>query len=427
MARRSVLARRRWSRAILTNDFVMEMAVIELRLVTVHRRRLDRTLEVAATDTVAKRRLDRMLMLHLPTLEHLLAQNRKDFLIVASHTEALDERQATWRRMQRRRAKAARLVEELAVRPALLRLWAGRLDAISKRVRKLRSAVDGATRHGASDEVRSLRHQLHQLMQQTGESCRTLERRMQRVQDWREEHNDAQQALCEGNLRLVVSIAKRYIHRDIAFLDLIQEGNTGLIQAAEKFDYQRGFKFSTYATWWIRQAMTRAIADKSRPIRLPANYQPQLRVFEATSAKLMHELAKRPSLDEIAGHMRLSLPEVERLSTVACPPRSLDETKSTDDCNLGDLLSDSRTPNQVRTATLDALRASLDSALCGLTERERNVLSLRYGLNDGHFRSLAELGEVFLVSRERVRQIEQGALAKIRRGDQAKPLASFVD
>ncbi len=427
LAQRIDVARRRWSRAGLASDAVLEIAVAELSLVTVQKRRLDRTLEVAATDTVEKRRLLNVLTLNLKTLKELLASNRADFLVAAGRETARVDRQAAWRRIQRRRAKGARLVEELRVRPGLLRPWVAHIDAISVRMSELRSSIEVAKQQGDSDTVRSSRQQLHRLMQRTGESSRTLARRTQRVRNWQQEHDAAQQRLCEGNLRLVVSIAKRYLHRGVSFLDLIQEGNTGLIQAAEKFDYRRGFKFATYATWWIRQAITRTISDKSRSIRLPANYQPQVRVFETTSAVLMQDLAKSPSLDEIASHMDLSWDDVQRLKIAANPPRSLDELKGNDDCKLADVLLDFRVQDQVRTATLDALRDRLDQAMDTLTDREQDVLRLRYGLSDGQSRSLAELGEVFSVSRERIRQIEQGALTKIRRGDQAKPLASFVD
>ncbi len=427
LGRRISEAQRRWRRAALATDFILEQVVAELRLVETRKRRLDRTLEVAAADTVAKRRLARMLPLNLRTLERLLAENRKDLQVAAARDTALEDRQAAWTRMRRRRAKGARLVEELGLRMALMQPWVDQLDALAVRMRTLRTSIDDAVTRGASNEVRRLRSQLHRLMQRTGEGCRTLERRMRRVRKWQQEHHAARQLLCEGNLRLVVSVAKRYVRRGMGFLDVVQEGNTGLIQAAEKFDYRRGFKFSTYATWWIRQAVTRAIAEKSRTIRLPANYQPQLRVYESAAAELTHKLAKRPSADEIAEHMDVPLRDVNRLSTVALVPHSLDEPKGADDCNLADILFDSNAHDQVCAVTLDALRDRLRTAMRVLSQRERDVLRMRFGLSDGQSRSLAELGKVFSVSRERIRQIEQGALDKIRRGNHAKPLASFVD
>jgi len=427
LARRIEQARRHWDRLVLSNDFVLRQLVEELHLVAQQKRRLDRTFEVAAADATTKRRLGRMVVLHLKTMEHLLAENRSDFRVVTSHRADLPARRDGWRRMQRRRRKAARLAEELGFRPVLLRPWGEQLEALCRRMTQLRGALDRARKQGKQGEVRSLRSELRRLMVQTGESAHTLTWRMARVKRWEQQYREAQQALCEGNLRLVVSVAKRYLRRGMAFLDLIQEGNTGLIRAAEKFDHRRGFKFSTYATWWIRQAITRAIADKSRVVRLPSNYQPHLRGFEAASSELMQELGKRPSLDDIARHLDLSLRDAQRLNTVASPPRSLDEPKGLDDCNLADILFDSGAEDQVQVATHEALRARLRKAMRVLTDRERDVLRLRYGLSDGQSRSLADLGKVFSVSRERIRQIEQNALSKLREGDHADPLETFVD
>ncbi len=427
LGRRITEAQHRWRRAALATDFVLAQAVAELRLVETRQRRLDRTLEVAAADTVEKRRLAQMLPLNLHTLDRLLAENAKDFRIAASQSSSSRQRQEAWTRMRRRRAKGARLVEELGLRAVLMRPWVDQYESMGARMRMLTTSIKNAQERDADDEVRRLRMQLHRLMQRTGESWRTLERRMVRIRRWQREHHHARQLLCEGNLRLVVSVAKRYVRRGMSFLDLVQEGNTGLIQAAEKFDYRRGFKFSTYATWWIRQAVTRAIAEKGRTVRLPANYQPQLRVFESASNELMHKLAKRPTVDEIADHMGLPLRDVHRLSTVALTPHSLDEPKGADDCNMADILFDPDTHDQVRRVTLDALRTRLRTAMGSLSQREQDVLRLRFGLSDGQSHSLAELGRVFSVSRERIRQIEQMALDKIRRGSEAKPLASFVD
>ncbi len=181
---------------------------------------------------------------------------------------------------------------------------------------------------------------------------------MERIEFWQTRLDDAQQQLCEGNLRLVVSIAKRYTKRGVGFLDLIQEGNTGLLRAAEKFDYRRGFKFSTYATWWIRQAITRAIADKSRMVRLPANYQPNLRNFESATAQLTQQLAKRPSLEEIAQYLDVSLHDVDRLQAFLRAPQSLDEPKGLDDCNLSDILHDPTADNQADTRGARCLAGS---------------------------------------------------------------------
>ncbi len=427
LARRIATYRRRWLRTSLVSDYILTRAVKELRCVVHRERRIDRTLEVSAADSPAKRQLSQMLTMNLATLEHLLVENRCDFFVAASRHADSAERGRAWRRLGRRRWKGARLVEELALRTQFLRPWIADLAAIARTMCQLKEHIELAQRRGAEQEAVAHRRRLHQLMRETGESCTTLTRRMRDLERWQTELDRAQQQLCEGNLRLVVSIAKRYTRHGVSFLDLIQEGNTGLLRAAEKFDHRRGFKFSTYATWWIRQAITRAISDKSRIVRLPANYQPRLRHFESATAELTQQLARRPSPDEIAQFLNVPLHELDRLQTFLRTPQSLDEPKGLDDCDLSDILHDPVGDQQTQTAVQDALRSRLRSAMRSLTKRERAVLRYRYGLQDGQSRSLAELGAVFAVSRERVRQIEQIALAKIRRGSHYRPLASFVD
>ena len=261
-----------------------------------------------------------------------------------------------------------------------------------------------------------------------GESPATLGRRLERLQALQAEFEQARQQLCEGNLRLVVSIAKCYRGRGIPFLDLIQEGNTGLILAAEKFDYRRGFKFSTYATWWIRQAITRAIADKCRLIRVPANCLLEMRELDWPRRKLAQEHGQRPSLDDVVDQVKLSLHDAHRMGATdatASVVGSMHRDMPIAVCRMFCPIRRPRTCWQ--RVTRQALRAKLAQAMRTLTVRERRVLQLRYGWDDGQSRSLAELVEFFAVSRERIRQIEQGALAKIRKSTQAGPLASFVE
>ena len=320
IARRIADSQRDLARASLASDFVLRRLARELARVSQGHARLDRMLQVAAADRAEKHRLARMLNLNLKTLRYLLAANGRDFATVVSPHVSAADRRAAWRRVLRRRRKAARLIEELGVRPAVVRAIVTDLIGIGHRMR-----CDGrATRHLAPVEGRSkpgsLRSKLLGLMKRTHETPATLSRRVQQLQLLQAECDRARHALCEGNLRLVVSVAKRYRHRGIPFLDLIQEGNTGLISAAEKFDYRRGFKFSTYATWWIRQAITRAIADKSRLVRLPVNYQPRLRFLETAIGELAQEYTKRPALDDIAQRLSIKLDDVQRSAHWPTPP-----------------------------------------------------------------------------------------------------------
>ncbi len=427
LARDMAEARRHWLAESLASDYVMRQVVVELRRVMDHQRRIDRTLEVSAANSLAKQQLAAAVTLNVPTMEHLLATNRQDFLVAASRHAASRARRSAWQRIGRRRQKGVRLAQELCVRASLLRPSVEALSEIARGMPQLKSAIQQADEQGAVCEAATCRRQLHQLMRRTGESCCTLTGRVTRLKLWQARYDGAQQQLCEGNLRLVVSIAKRYAKRGVGFSDLIQEGNAGLLRATEKFDHRRGFKFSTYATWWIRQAITRAISDNSRMVRLPANYQPSLRKFETATAQLAQQLAKRPTLDEIAQHLEVSLRDVDRWQTFLRAPQSLDEPQGLDDCNLADILHDPAADNQADAAVRDALRARLTTAMRLLTQRERDVLRWRYGLVDGQSRSLAELGAVFSVSRERIRQIEKIALTKIRQSQHSRPLASFVD
>jgi RNA polymerase primary sigma factor len=372
-----------------------------------------------------------MLALQVETLTHLLDQNRRDFPTLASRRTGQIERRAAWHRIVRRRGKGAVLITELGLRSAILRPIVTELVAMGSEIRRLHDRLHRGAPRLRTDASGSCRRELYQMMRNVGESPATLGRRIERLQALQSEFEQARQQLCEGNLRLVVSIAKCYRGRGIPFLDLIQEGNTGLILAAEKFDYRRGFKFSTYATWWIRQAITRAIADKCRMIRVPANCLLEMRELDMAATKLAQEHGQRPSLDDVVDQVKLSLHDAHRIGALTQPPRSLDQSPDPSpghaDLCLSDVLLDPRAEDLLERVTRQALRAKLAQAMRTLTVRERRVLQLRYGWDDGQSRSLAELVEFFAVSRERIRQIEHGALEKIRNSTQAGPLASFVE
>jgi RNA polymerase primary sigma factor len=292
-------------------------------------------------------------------------------------------------------------------------------------LRDRRAAGDGEQGRGDRSTLRS---ELKALMRQTLETPESLRRRVEAMKARFREYAQARRELSAGNLRLVVSIAKKYRNRGLPFLDLIQEGNSGLMRAADKYEYRRGYKFSTYATWWIRQAITRAVADQARTIRIPVHTIETISKLRNVSRTLFREKGREPTIEEMAGAAKISVEETRRVIKFSHHPISLDRpVGESEDHEFGDVIEDKAVESPVSAATHRMLKAKIDMVLRTLTYREREIIRLRYGLDDGYNYTLDEVGRIFKVTRERIRQIEMRALRKLQEPVRGRELEGFLD
>jgi RNA polymerase primary sigma factor len=429
-ARRIRKTRGKYRHWMLATDFMLQGACKLLEQVRDNRLRLDRTIEVSVTNAAEKKAIMKRIVPNIHTLRHLLLLNHHDYFIAINRKLDRETRHAAWIRLTRRRNRAVRLVEEMNLRTNRLEPMFEKLEAIETRMRTLTKQIEVARESGYVDGVslEQLLEELRYLMRITFESPKTLRRRIDRVASHRGEYDAAKRDLSAGNLRLVVSIAKKYRNRGLSFLDLIQEGNTGLMRAVDKFEHERGFKFSTYATWWIRQAITRAIADQSRTIRVPVHMIDTMTKVRMVTRQLVQELGREPSVEETAERAGLSIDDARVIIKMARQPLSLDQPVGDhEDSYFGEFLEDHRDDDPLYEANQESLKHHIDEAMQTLNYREREILRLRYGLADGYAYTLEEVGRIFSVTRERVRQIESKAVRKLQQPYRNKALMSFVE
>lgn len=428
LAKKIEITRRKFRRAVLGNDFALRQTVEVLRKVAAGILPFDRTIKVSLTERLTKEQVGARMPHNLKTLDTLMDDNRRDFQSIVRKSTTTSRKDQARMNYQRRRLKSLVLVEELSLRSRRVIPLMKQLEQFSQRMDYLQSRIAHLkVTTGSPSELNRCVAELRHLIMTTQESPRSLRTRVDDFKKSFKEYEAVKRQLSSGNLRLVVSIAKKYRNRGLSFLDLIQEGNTGLMRAVDKYEYRRGFKFSTYATWWIRQAITRAIADQARTIRIPVHMIDVLSRLRNIQKVLTQDLKREPSMYEIAEVAELTIEEVQRVLDIGRSPISLDRPVGEGEDNaFGEFIEDPSSDNPVRNASNGVLRDRIDSLLKTLTYREREIIRLRYGLTDGYSYTLEEVGRIFKVTRERVRQIEAKAVAKLQNPVRAKMLEGFL-
>ena len=430
LAKKIEMCRYLFRNRVLNNDYAIAQTAETLEQVDAGDLPFDRTMKISTAEDNAKEKIAKRIPVNLKTLRKVLAQNREDWeRLEACNDEK--ERENIKARMAMRRRKMARLIEECSLRTSRVQPMLKKLRSISEKMTALQRDIGKAELHPdryEPEDVMVMREELAGLRSLVLCEPEELADLVQGVTVVFDEYEQAKRDLSGGNLRLVVSIAKKYRNRGLTFLDIIQEGNTGLMRAVDKYEYKRGYKFSTYATWWIRQAITRAIADHARTIRIPVHMIETMSKLRNIQKNLLQTLGREPTIEEIAEAGNMEVDEARRVMKISRHPISLDRpVGESEDSYFGDFIEDEAAASPTDSATSDMLRGRIEQVLKTLTYREREIIKLRYGIGDGYTYTLEEVGRIFKVTRERVRQVEAKAIRKLQHPVRSRKLSGFVD
>jgi RNA polymerase primary sigma factor len=429
LAKKIELTRMAFRQKVLESDYCGSLAVEILQQVHDSTLPFDRTMKISTSEHLAKSRISARIPVNLHTVRTLLKKNDEDWEQLRSSRLAAGVRRSFNQRIRERRRKISKLLEELSLRTS-------RIQPLMKKLRGLLGKMVELERHIAAQQKRrtipdedfiTMKEELAGIESLCLEKSDVLKERLVSIDRVFSEYEDAKRKLSGGNLRLVVSIAKKYRNRGLSFLDIIQEGNTGLMRAVDKYEYKRGYKFSTYATWWIRQAITRAIADHARTIRIPVHMIETMSRLRNISKQLLQDLGREATIDEIAKRAKMPISEARRVLKISRHPISLDRpVGESEDSYFGDFIEDDAVESPVYTAGGGMLKDRVEEVLKTLTYREREIIKLRYGIGDGYTYTLEEVGRIFKVTRERVRQVEAKALRKLQHPVRARKLEGFL-
>jgi RNA polymerase primary sigma factor len=429
LAKKIEMTRMHFRRRVLESDYCLQQATDILTQVFQGDLPFDRTMKVSTAENLSKETITERMPLNLGTLNRIIEADQRDWGTIRTPRVAGTTRHKCKHSLWRRRRRVARLLEELSLRTSKIQPLMKKLQHISDKMAELERAIGSA---GVNDtpleDIEVMREELDGLVDLAYEEPDLLRKRVKAIQKVFNDYEQAKRELSGGNLRLVVSIAKKYRNRGLSFLDIIQEGNTGLMRAVDKYEYRRGYKFSTYATWWIRQAITRAIADHARTIRIPVHMIETMSKLRNISKRLVQELGREPTIEEIATQAGMTVSEARRVLKISRHPISLDRpVGESEDSYFGDFIEDETAESPVESAGTEMLKDRIEEVLKTLTYREREIIKLRYGIGDGYTYTLEEVGRIFKVTRERVRQVEAKAIRKLQHPVRARKLEGFLN